>query len=52
MSKIAELDTPLAKHIAQALTLSAATVTLDKLENRGLVLRTRSTTEKLILQRL
>jgi len=48
MSKIAELDAPLAKHIAQAVTLSAATVTtiLDRLESRHLIIRTRSQSDK------
>ena len=48
MSKIAELDAPLAKQIAQEITLSAATVTtiLDRLESRSLVIRTRSQTDK------
>jgi len=48
MSKIDELDAPLAKEIAKEVTLSAATVTtiLDRLENRSLVIRTRSETDK------
>lgn len=48
MRKIAELDEPLAKKIAQEITLSAATVTtiLDRLENRDLVIRRRSKTDK------
>jgi DNA-binding MarR family transcriptional regulator len=48
MRKIEELKTPLAKQIAQEITLSAATVTtiLDRLEKRDLVIRTRSKTDK------
>jgi len=48
MRKIAELDAPLAKQVAQEITLSAATVTtiLDRLESRNLVIRTRSETDK------
>ncbi|MFT6986170.1 MAG: DNA-binding MarR family transcriptional regulator [Psychromonas sp.] len=48
MRKIAQLDAPLAKQIAQEITLSAATVTtiLDRLESRNLVIRTRSETDK------
>jgi len=48
MRKIAQLDAPLAKQIAQEITLSAATVTtiLDRLESRHLVIRTRSETDK------
>ena len=48
MSKIAELDAPLAKQVAQEITLSAATVTtiLDRLESRSLIIRTRSQTDK------
>lgn len=48
MRKIEELDAPLAKQIAQEITVSAATVTtiLDRLENRDLVIRTRSKTDK------
>lgn len=48
MQKIALLDGPLAKDIAKAIALSAATVTtiIDRLENRDLVVRTRSKTDK------
>lgn len=48
MRKIDELDAPLAKQIAQEITLSAATVTtiLDRLEKRDLIVRTRSKTDK------
>lgn len=48
MSKIAELEWPLAKQIAKEITLSAATVTtiLDRLESRYLIIRTRSLTDK------
>ena len=48
MQKIAQLDTPLAKQVATEITLSAATVTtiIDRLESRGLVVRTRSETDK------
>jgi len=48
MRKIAELDAPLAKQIALAINLSAATVTtiIDRLENRNLVIRTRSEKDK------
>ena len=48
MQKIAQLDAPLAKQIAQEITLSAATVTtiIDRLESRGLVVRRRSETDK------
>jgi len=48
MSKIGELDAPLAKQVAQEITVSAATVTtiLDRLESRDLVIRTRSQTDK------
>lgn len=48
MRKIAQLDKPLAKQIAQEITVSAATVTtiLDRLESRHLIFRTRSKTDK------
>jgi len=48
MRKIAQLDAPLAKQIAQEINVSAATVTtiLDRLESRHLVIRTRSQTDK------
>lgn len=48
MRKIKELDAPLAKQVAQEITLSPATVTtiLDRLESRDLVIRTRSKTDK------
>jgi DNA-binding MarR family transcriptional regulator len=48
MRKIAQLDAPLAKQVAQEITVSAATVTtiLDRLESRNLVIRTRSETDK------
>lgn len=48
MRKIDQLEAPLAKQIAQEITLSAATVTtiLDRLENRNLIIRTRSQTDK------
>ena len=48
MRKIAELDAPLAKQIAQEVTLSAATVTtiLDRLESRLFIIRTRSKADK------
>ena len=43
-----QLEAPLAKKIAQEINLSAATVTtiIDRLENRGMVIRTRSETDK------
>jgi DNA-binding MarR family transcriptional regulator len=48
MRKIEQLEAPLAKQIAQEITVSAATVTtiLDRLEKRNLVIRTRSQTDK------
>ena len=48
MRKIDQLDAPLAKQIAQEITLSAATVTtiIDRLEGRHLVIRTRSETDR------
>jgi DNA-binding MarR family transcriptional regulator len=48
MQNIAQLKAPLAKDIAQGVALSAATVTtiIDRLESRGLVIRTRSETDK------
>lgn len=48
MQKIAQLDAPLAKQVAQEITLSPATVTtiIDRLEGRGLVIRQRSETDK------
>lgn len=48
MRKIEQLDAPLAKQVAQEITVSAATVTtiLDRLEKRNLVIRTRSNTDK------
>ncbi|WP_413691818.1 MarR family winged helix-turn-helix transcriptional regulator [Psychromonas sp. KJ10-2] len=48
MQKIDQLDAPLAKQIAQEITLSAATVTtiLDRLEKRSFIIRTRSKTDK------
>ena len=48
MRKIDQLDAPLAKQVAQEVTLSAATVTtiLDRLESRHLVIRTRSKTDR------
>jgi DNA-binding MarR family transcriptional regulator len=48
MQKIAQLEAPLAKQVAQEITLSPATVTtiIDRLESRGLVVRTRSETDK------
>ncbi|WP_299494592.1 MarR family transcriptional regulator [uncultured Shewanella sp.] len=48
MQKIAQLDAPLAKHVAQEITLSAATVTtiINRLESRGLVNRQRSESDK------
>ncbi|MDN2664633.1 MarR family winged helix-turn-helix transcriptional regulator [Psychromonas sp. 14N.309.X.WAT.B.A12] len=48
MQKIDQLDAPLAKQIAQEITLSAATVTtiLDRLEKRNFIIRTRSKTDK------
>ncbi|ABM03828.1 transcriptional regulator, MarR family [Psychromonas ingrahamii 37] len=48
MRKIAQLDQPLAKQIAQEITVSAATVTtiLDRLQSRHLIIRTRSETDK------
>ena len=48
MQKIAQLDAPLSKQVAQEINLSAATVTtiLDRLENRHLIIRTRSETDK------
>lgn len=48
MQKIAQLDTPLAKQVAEEITLSPATVTtiIDRLEGRGLVIRKRSDTDK------
>lgn len=48
MSKINQLEAPLAKQIAQEITVSPATVTtiLDRLESRHLVIRTRSKTDK------
>lgn len=48
MRKIEQLDAPLAKQVAQEITLSPATVTtiLDRLESRNLVIRTRSQTDK------
>lgn len=48
MQKIDQLDAPLAKQIAQEITLSAATVTtiLDRLEKRDFIIRTRSKTDK------
>lgn len=41
MQKIAQLDAPLAKQVAEEITLSPATVTtiIDRLEGRGLVIR-------------
>ncbi|MCL1127276.1 MarR family winged helix-turn-helix transcriptional regulator [Shewanella surugensis] len=48
MQKIAQLDAPLAKQVAEEITLSAATVTtiINRLESRGLVNRQRSETDK------
>lgn len=48
MQKIAQLDAPLAKQVAEEITLSPATVTtiIDRLEGRGLVMRKRSDTDK------
>lgn len=48
MQKIAQLDAPLAKQVAEEITLSPATVTtiIDRLEGRGLVIRKRSDTDK------
>ncbi|ABS07468.1 MULTISPECIES: MarR family winged helix-turn-helix transcriptional regulator [Shewanella] len=48
MQKIAQLDAPLAKTVAEEITLSPATVTtiIDRLEGRGLVIRLRSETDK------
>ncbi len=48
MRKIGQLDAPLAKQVAQEITLSPATVTtiIDRLESRNLVIRTRSETDK------
>jgi|TARA_R110002124_G_scaffold65677_2_gene179566 DNA-binding MarR family transcriptional regulator len=48
IQKIDQLDAPLAKQIAQEINLSAATVTtiIDRLENRGMVIRKRSETDK------
>ncbi|WP_298774378.1 MarR family transcriptional regulator [uncultured Shewanella sp.] len=48
MQKIAQLDAPLAKQVAQEITLSAATVTtiINRLESRGLVNRQRSESDK------
>ena len=48
MQKVDQLEAPLAKKIAQEINLSAATVTtiIDRLENRGMVIRTRSETDK------
>ncbi|MGI2066683.1 MarR family winged helix-turn-helix transcriptional regulator [Shewanella sp. MF08487] len=48
MQKIAQLDAPLAKTVAEEITLSPATVTtiIDRLEGRGLVIRQRSETDK------
>ncbi|QDE31325.1 MULTISPECIES: MarR family winged helix-turn-helix transcriptional regulator [Shewanella] len=48
IQKIDQLDAPLAKQIAQEINLSAATVTtiIDRLENRNMVIRTRSETDK------
>ncbi|GIU12557.1 MarR family winged helix-turn-helix transcriptional regulator [Shewanella glacialipiscicola] len=48
MQKIAQLDAPLAKTVAEEITLNPATVTtiIDRLEGRGLVIRKRSETDK------
>lgn len=48
MKKISELDAPMAKQVAQEINLSPATVTsiIDRLENRDLVTRQRSQTDK------
>jgi len=48
MQKIAHLDAPVAKTVAEEITLSPATVTtiIDRLEGRGLVIRLRSETDK------
>jgi DNA-binding MarR family transcriptional regulator len=48
MQKIDQLEDPLAKEIAQEVSLSPATVTtiIDRLETRGLVVRTRCKTDK------
>lgn len=48
MQKIAQLEVPLAKQIAQDVALSPATVAtiIERLETRGLVTRTRSETDK------
>ncbi|WP_076408926.1 MarR family winged helix-turn-helix transcriptional regulator [Shewanella sp. UCD-KL12] len=48
MRKIGQLEAPLAKQVAQEITLSPATVTtiIDRLESRSLVIRTRSETDK------
>ena len=48
MKKIAQLDAPLAKLVAQEIDLSAATVTsiIDRLEKQQLVIRQRSTVDK------
>jgi DNA-binding MarR family transcriptional regulator len=48
MSKVAELDGPMAKQVAQEINLSPATVTsiLDRLEVKELVIRKRSQLDK------
>ncbi|MCE9685208.1 MULTISPECIES: MarR family winged helix-turn-helix transcriptional regulator [Shewanella] len=48
MQKIAQLEAPLAKQVAQEITLSPATVTniIDRLESRDLVIRRRSESDK------
>ncbi|MFV0595921.1 MarR family winged helix-turn-helix transcriptional regulator [Shewanella sp.] len=48
MQKIAQLGSPLAKQVAEEITLSPATVTtiIDRLEGRGLVIRKRSESDK------
>jgi len=48
MQNIAHFESPLAKDIAKEVALSAATVTtiIDRLESRGLVIRTRSERDK------
>ncbi|TVL20420.1 transcriptional regulator [Shewanella xiamenensis] len=48
MQKIAQLGAPLAKQVAEEITLSPATVTtiIDRLEGRGLVIRKRSESDK------
>lgn len=48
IQRIDQLEAPLAKKIAQEINLSAATVTtiIDRLQKRGLVIRTRSETDK------